>query len=82
LEPHHIKLLTAAAESWDRSIEARETVEREGAYVLDRFKQVRAHPAVGVEQNSKILFARMLRELCLDVEAPGDIGRPPGLGRG
>jgi phage terminase small subunit len=81
LEPHHVRLLTLAAEAWDRAQEARETIATVGAYFTDRFNCPRAHPAVGVERDSRIGFARLLRELDLDVEPPRAPGRPPGLGR-
>jgi phage terminase small subunit len=81
LEDHHIRLLTLAAESWDRNVEARETLAREGCFYMNRFGEPRAHPAVAVERDSKISFARLIRELDLDVEPPRDPSRPPGLGR-
>ena len=80
LEPHHLKLLTLAAEAWDRGEEAREAIATDGAYVHDRFGQLKAHPAVAVERDSRIGFARLLRELALDVAAPGE-SRPPRIGR-
>lgn len=80
LEPHHVRLLTLAAEAWDRGEEAREAIATDGAYVKDRFGQLKAHPAVAVERDSRIGFARLLRELALDVSAPGE-SRPPGIRR-
>ncbi len=77
LEEHHVRLLTAAAEAWDRLQEARERVQADGAYLTDRFGQIRAHPALAVERDSRIAFARILRELDLDAEPPSS--RPPGL---
>jgi P27 family predicted phage terminase small subunit len=81
LEPHHVRLLTLAAEAWDRVQEAREMIATAGAYFNDRFGCPKAHPAVAVERDSRIGFARLLRELALDVEPPRDSSRPPGLGR-
>jgi len=78
LEPHHIKLLTMAAEALDRAEEARETITREGAYYEDRFGQPKKHPALSVERDARIQFARLLRELALDVAAP-DAPRPPSI---
>ena len=72
LEPHHVRLLTLAGEAWDRAHEARETLEREGAYFHDRFGCPKAHPAVQVERDSRIGFARLLRELDLDGEPAPD----------
>jgi len=79
LEGHHIKILTLAAEAWDRCQEARETILAQGAYFNDRFDCPKAHPAIAVERDSRIAFARLIRELCLDIEAPKSAGRPPGL---
>lgn len=75
LEPHHERLLQAAAECWDRLQEAREVIRREGSYVEGR-SGPRAHPAIAVERDSRIAFARLLRELDLDGESAPD-PRPP-----
>ena len=80
LEPHHVRLLTLAGEAWDRAQEARETLAVEGSYFTDRFGAPRAHPAVAVERDSRIAFARLLRELDLDAEPAPDV-RLPRRGR-
>jgi phage terminase small subunit len=36
LEPHHIRLLTLAAESWDRCCESREALAAHGLTFTDR----------------------------------------------
>ncbi len=76
LEPHHVKLLTLAAESWDRGQQAREALETEGLIYTDRFGAPHARPEVKIESDSRIAFARLIRELALDVEEPGE-SRPP-----
>ena len=81
LEEHHRRLLTLMAESWDRIEEARERIEADGAYIEDRFEQLKAHPALSVERQEKIAFARLLRELDLDVEPPLEPRRPAKLRR-
>lgn len=80
LELHHLRLLTLAAEAWDRAQQAREIVAKEGAYFRDRFDCPRAHPGIAVERDNRIAFARMLRELSLDVAQPEE-SRPARLGR-
>ena len=79
LEPHHIRLLTLAAESWDRGEQARQALET-GLTFLDRFGQPHARPEVAIERDSRIAFARLLRELDLDIPGPDD-SRPPVLRR-
>lgn len=74
LEPHHQRLLQAACEAWDGMQEAREAINRDGTYVEGRYG-VRAQPAVAVERDSRVAFARLLRELDLDGE-PGPDPRP------
>jgi phage terminase small subunit len=81
LEPHHFKLLEGAGAAWDQYEAARAIVAREGLTYLDRFKCPRARPEVAIMRDARILYARLLRELALDVTAPGD-ARPPGLGAG
>jgi len=77
LDPHHVRLLTLAAESWDRATEARETLARMGTFYQDRFRQPKPHPAVAVERDSRIAFARLLRELDLDHVSPPEAPRTP-----
>lgn len=79
LEEHHRKLLTLAAESWDRCCEAREALAIEGLTFIDRFGQPHARPEIAIERDSRLAFARLLRELDLDIEAPPGSPRPPGL---
>src|SRR5580704_95807 len=76
LQPHHLLLLTKCAESWDRAEEAREVLDREGMTYQDRFGQPKLRPEIAVERDSRLSFARLLRELCLDVDAPPE-ARPP-----
>ena len=37
------------------------------------------HPAVRIETDSRLAFARLLRELDLDVDPPAEAKRPPAL---
>lgn len=66
LEDHHLRLLELAAEAWDRGQEARETILAEGAYFQNKAGEPRAHPAIAVERDSRIAYARLIRELDLD----------------
>ena len=81
LEAHHIRLLTLACEAFDRGEEARQILKKAGAYYRDRFGQPKEHPALAVERDSRIAFARLLRELDLDTEAGPAVSRPPRRGR-
>ena len=80
LEPHHVRLLTLAAEAWDRCQQARQIIDKEGLTYEDRFGQPVSRPEVAIERDSRTAFARLLRELALDTEPPRAVGRPPGLG--
>jgi len=80
LEPHHLRLLRLACEAWDRGQESREAIAEHGSVFVDRFGQPRARPEIAIERDSRISFARMLRELALDVDGPAEDGRPPRLG--
>ena len=68
LDPHHLKLLRAACEAWDRHEQARKAVRKHGLTYTDRFGQPRARPEVAIERDSRIQFARLLRELDLEGE--------------
>jgi P27 family predicted phage terminase small subunit len=79
LEPHHMRLLTMAAETWDRAQQAREAIAKDGLTVGTRDGGLKAHPAVGIERDCRLAFARLVRELDLDTEGPSDHRRPPAL---
>jgi len=78
LESHHIKLLQSACESWDRMTQARDLLKVEGITFIDRHGHIRPHPAVNIERDSRALFARLVRELGLDVVEPDEV-RPPRI---
>lgn len=77
LQDHHLRLLQAACEAWDRAQQHRRTLKREGAYFTDRFGQPKAHPALAEERAARNEFRLLTRELGLD-GAPTD-SRPPRL---
>jgi P27 family predicted phage terminase small subunit len=79
LEEHHRRLLTLAGEAWDRCQEAREQIRREGLTVATKAGGPRLHPCVRVEQDARLAFARLVRELDLDVQPPSEAKRPPSL---
>jgi len=79
LEPHHVMLLTAACGAWDRLNEARELLDVEGLTSTDKYLRCKPHPAINVERDSRLAFARLLRELDLDSEPAAASRRPPAL---
>lgn len=78
LESHHLKILESVCTCWDRIVIARDEIALSGVFIKDRYGQIKTNPAVRVEHDSKILLARLLRELQLDVELPDD-PRPPRM---
>jgi len=79
LEAHHVRLLTLACEAFDAAQEARKVLQNEGRVFVDRFGQPKARPEVAIQRDSAISFARLLRELDLDVNMPAERSRPPAL---
>jgi phage terminase small subunit len=78
LESHHFRLLVLACQAWDRGDDARAALVESGSVFLDRFGQPRARPEVAIERDARIAFARLVRELALDVDEPNDT-RPPTI---
>jgi phage terminase small subunit len=78
LAEHHLKILAMAGEAWDRKEAAREAIVRGGITFLDRFGSPKPRPEVAIQRDAEITFARLVRELRLDLDPP-DL-RPPGLG--
>jgi P27 family predicted phage terminase small subunit len=79
LDEHHVRLLTMAAECWERYQEARTVIATEGLTTRTRDGGAKRHPAVAIEAECRIAFARLIRELDLDLEEPADAKRPPQL---
>jgi phage terminase small subunit len=81
LEDHQVRLLTLAGESWDRCCQAREALRKFGLTYTDRFGAPRSRPELAVERDSRIAFARLVRELGFDnVEPPAETGMAPSRG--
>lgn len=78
LEQHHLKLLTLACEAFDRTQQARAIIDADGPVTTTADGGMKAHPAVAIERDARLAFARLLRELDLDTEPPAD-RRPPAL---
>jgi P27 family predicted phage terminase small subunit len=80
MAPHHLKLLEAAADAWDRLTTARSEVLRDGITV-EGGQGRRQHPAVAIERDARTAFARLVRELDLDEPVASQVPymRPPSL---
>jgi phage terminase small subunit len=80
LDPHHLHLLECAADAWDRMVEARTTLRAEGLTVTTK-SGAKRHPCADIERDSRLAFARLVRELDLDCPAPQEQRgwRPPSL---
>ena len=74
-----LAILKTALESFDRMNEAREIISKEGLQVCDRFGQLKAHPLLVIERDSRSQFLAALKQLNLDLEPLRDApGRPGG----
>lgn len=78
LELDALLVLQVALESYDRLVQARSLIDEEGIVVTDPSGRKRAHPALAVEKEARLALLRAWRQVGLDVETPGPMGRPPG----
>lgn len=78
LDEGALLVLRQALEAFDRLNQARELIDHEGIVVTDPSGRRRAHPALAVEKEARLALLRAWRQLGLDVEPPGPIGRPAG----
>lgn len=72
-------ILQTAFEAFDRMRMAQEQIKADGATTTDRFGQVKAHPLLTVERDSRAQFMAGIKALHLDVEPlQPRAGRPSG----
>jgi len=74
-DTHEFSILTEASGCLDRIAEARAEIANAGSYFTERWGQPKQHPAHSVERDNRTLFARLVRELNLDITPPET--RPP-----
>jgi P27 family predicted phage terminase small subunit len=74
-----LRILRVALESFDRAQEARQTMDKDGMTVVDKFGQTKPHPLLPIERDSRAAFLSGLKALNLDLEPLRDRpGRPGG----
>ena len=72
-------LLQTALEAHDRLKQSQEQIAADGPQVTDRFGQLKAHPLLTTERDSRAQMLAALKQLNLDLEPLADLpGRPPG----
>jgi phage terminase small subunit len=55
-------------EAFDRMRQAQALIKKEGITIVDRFGQMKQHPATLIERDSRTAVARGLKALNLDIE--------------
>ena len=73
LDDSALLILQAALESFDRSTQAAAVIAAEGL-----FRDGKPHPACRVERDARSAMLTALKQLHLDLEPVGPVGRPPG----
>jgi len=75
LGSHHVKLLVAAAESWDLCAKATAAIAKHGLTYEDRFGAPRPRPEVAIARDARAAFVSCVRALGLDLQPPVDDGQ-------
>jgi P27 family predicted phage terminase small subunit len=78
MEMDGLVLLQVALEAWDRIQAARAEVDRDGLIITDPSGRRRPHPGLQIEKDQKLVLLKAWRQLGLDIEPPGAVGRPAG----
>jgi P27 family predicted phage terminase small subunit len=74
-----LHILRVALEAYDRAQAARKTIDKEGMTMHDKFNQLKPHPLLPIERDSRAAFLAGLKALNLDLEPLRDKpGRPGG----
>lgn len=74
-----LRILRVSLEAFDRAQAARASIDKEGMTVRDKFNQLKPHPLLPIERDSRASFLAGLKALNLDLEPLRDRpGRPAG----
>ncbi len=72
-----LRILRVALEFFDRAQACRRAIEKDGMTVVDKFGQMKPHPLLPIERDSRAGFLNALKMLNLDLEPVRDRpGRP------
>jgi phage terminase small subunit len=66
-DPAAIAILSVALEAHQRARRCRQAIDRDGETVTDRFAQVRPHPLISAERDSRAAFLSAMKILNLDI---------------
>jgi phage terminase small subunit len=72
---HDLERLAMAAKCLDDIHEAEKQIKSDGAFIRDKFGQLKEHVAGKIKRENRTIFCRIIRELGLDLEVPDP--RPP-----
>jgi phage terminase small subunit len=65
IDQHTVSTLESACRELDRAHAAEQALARAGEFVLDRYQQAKAHPAIAVARSSRLAAARLVQALGL-----------------
>jgi len=74
VEDHHVEILESACRQLDRAASARESIEKLGVTILDRFNVIKPNPCIEIERQAHSTFLKLSRELGLDAVVPESRG--------
>ncbi len=78
LDTYFYTLLKVALEAYTRLQDARELIDKEGVCVKTPTGYQKEHPALKIEKEARSGFLQSMRMLNINIEIPGEVGRPPG----
>ncbi len=78
LDTYFFTVLKVCLESYDRLQQARVIIDEEGVSIETPTGFMRENPMLKVEKDARSGFLQSAKMLNLNLEPPGDVGRPPG----
>jgi len=74
-----LRILRVALEAFDRAQAARTAIDKDGLTVIDKAGQIKSHPLLPIERDSRAAFLAGMKALNLDLEPlKNGPGRPAG----